>query len=317
MATDDGSGPEIVNIAPGPRTFATPVVPGRFNKLLLGASSACLLRENGQLTCWTTFQRLAKKPKEASVGIDESEALGSSVVKGKFIQWGEIILPRGPFRDFTGKLEDGCAVTVDDRLACWGESRNLRAFPSKLGDRKVASVSVHERAACVVTLDGELVCLEGLDGNPKPDRKLVRAEGKFSSVDLVGYDWAVAADGSAVSSRWPSDFTHIDRRAPGCFSAVTSDGFGACGLDRGRVRCFDSDAGPAPTHPLESARAEKIAPGHNYYCVLAGGKATCAGRERSIPGGPISGIRARDVDGELGYLCILDEQGAVRCQGEL
>ncbi|NUO54139.1 MAG: hypothetical protein HOV80_35275 [Polyangiaceae bacterium] len=315
---DDGAGPALVKVGSQPATFAKPLVPGRFQKLEMTVGGTCLLRESGELTCLTTKDRPLKRPKGAAIFSDSTEEIGSAVVPpGNHVVWGKLTLPKGPFRDFSGTAEFGCAITPEDRLECWGESTNVRAFPAKLGDRKIASVAVRRKDACAVTIGGDLLCLEGPErGEAKADRQLVRAEGTFAAVDVRGFHWAIAADGTGVLGHIKGDFAKVERRVPGCFSELASAGDFACGIERGRARCIDANPRD-PARALDGMQVEKIVPGDDYFCFLAGGKATCLGKEERLPPGAPVGLPARDVAGHHSAICILDELGALRCQGKL
>ena len=174
-------------------------------------------------------------------GPDGDDDVGLAVWNGKLVQWGRITLPKGPFRAISGSFREGCGIRPDGHLACWGESRNVRAFATKLAGEKIAMVSVDSGKACAVTEGRALFCLERPDGTPKPNRRLVRASGSFVAVDLFGYPWAVTSAGTAMQSEIGGDFSRIEERVPGHF--VTSRRRIPCSASWTRRACCVAGAG--------------------------------------------------------------------------
>ncbi|APR76777.1 Hypothetical protein A7982_02124 [Minicystis rosea] len=179
-------------------------------------------------------------------------------------------------------------------------------------------MSVNTLKACAITKGGTLFCLEALDGNPEPNRRLMRATGSFTAVDLHGFPWAVTSAGVAVQSEVGGDFSKIEERVPGHFSSVMSDGWIACGVEAGKIRCISKRAESLQEYaPPVLGTVERIVPGSGYYCALAGGRATCFGRTEKIPGGPLEDVAARDLTAEAALLCIVDAEGTLRCRGDV
>ncbi|MDC0744995.1 hypothetical protein [Polyangium mundeleinium] len=253
-----------------------------------------------------------------SPGPDGDDDVGLGVWNGKVVQWGRITLPKGPFRAISGSFHEGCGIRPDGHLACWGESRNVRAFATKLAREKIAMVSVDNGKACAVTEGRALFCLEALDGTPKPNRRLVRASGSFVAVDLYGFPWAVTSAGIAMQSEIGADFSRIEERVPGHFSSVVSDEMISCGIDAGKIRCMSKGSDPLQTYaPPALDTVERLVPGIRYFCALAGGRATCFGHKDRIPGGPLDGVAVRDVAASSSLLCLVDTAGVLRCRGQL
>ncbi|MDI1436919.1 hypothetical protein [Polyangium sorediatum] len=249
-----------------------------------------------------------------ALGPDSDDDVGSSVSFGYLVEWGRITLPKGPFRMISGSFYHGCGVRLDGHLACWGDSRQIRDFATKLASEKIATVSVRMTHACALTEGGTLFCLER-HGTPKPDRRVVRASGSFVAVDIQGFPWAVTSAGAAVQSEIGADFSRIVERVPGHFSSIVSDGFIACGVEAGKIRCISTLAESLRTFaPPALDPVERLVPGNAYYCALAGGKATCFGHVHRIPGGPLDGVAVRDLAASASTLCIVDPAGALRCR---
>lgn len=88
----------------------------------------------------------------------------------------------GPVKDFVMSEYHGCAITIDDEIRCWGESRYGSVENPKLSNvKKIITGSWHDSTCAVWGSDEQVTCWGSLDGAQAP-----KGVSGFSSIAVIG-----------------------------------------------------------------------------------------------------------------------------------
>ena len=195
---------------------------GYFNAVNVGSGgSACAIRTDGTLACWSTDQNdPAPQP------------------------------PNGVFQSISVYFGTGCGVRMDDTVACWGSEEIPALQPSEGTFISVVSEGIY---ACGIRTGGELECwgdTSSLDHLPS---------GKFTSMGSAlsfstGGSCGVLHDGALSCwgyKGWGFDTNYLTETLPsGTYSSVTTGSKHACAIDpMDNVVCWGYDGDRRATPP--------------------------------------------------------------------
>ena len=224
---------------------------GTFERLDLGSDHACVMDDEGRLTCWGNEIQgdrgkvIEDTPSTQFLDFAVGTNTTCAIVPGGFVScWGSNyqgqaeIDGEGPFESLTAGGQTFCGVREDDTAQCWGwqdwEDHTT----------KVRYVVAHERVCVLALDDGRLSCFSG---RRPQDIVVGLPEGEWDQLS-IGREWGCVLDGEGSAKCFTIDDEAFADPFPannGDFEGIAVGYDHACGLRRdGTVYCWgDNDRG--------------------------------------------------------------------------
>jgi hypothetical protein len=302
---------------------------GGYKAVSVGRTSACVLANDGSVSCWQSgdFSNAVYREQPPGTFTNVDVASGATLVEGEY----------------------ACGVAADQTLQCWGQEWDILGHPGYApplpsGQFTSVSASANNGIVCGIRTNGRLACWghdvippdagpsyfnvdAGPDGGfPESvtDQYLPSsAPGPFTQVSVGSDDTpgrafacAVRVDGSVQC--WPNN---VDGGVPpaGSYEAIQTKN--SCGIQAdGTITCwgpeFQCTPGDATCAPIPTGAFQQIDTSGQFGCgIRTDGSLACWGNTLLTPPPPDGTFTSLGVGFERA--CAIDAQGYAVCWGRV
>jgi hypothetical protein len=217
------------------------------------------------------------------------------------------LISQGTYRQVSVGFYDGCGLTRDGDLRCWGQTEELRTAAPK---GRFEAIATGQSFACALDAKGAISCW-GKAGDL--GEKLRPPRGSFVELDLGQlFGCARAADGSVAC--WGFDLHGETRVPPGPWAELETGGAFTCVLDEERrATCVGFGEGRVPD---AEARWRLFSAGDRHWCGVTVDNITdCSGWSSVGQTWRPPGDRVRALAAGGYQTCAVLDDGALLCWG--